>query len=81
MIDLRSRTPTRPGTSPGAAPRLRTCAPRLPEFDRATTYVLYCEFGLKSAHLAELMREDGFDAFHFKGGTRALKGYGDARSN
>ena len=26
-----------------------------------------------SAHLAELMRKTGFDAFHFKGGTRAIR--------
>jgi rhodanese-related sulfurtransferase len=35
--------------------------------------VLYCDLSLMSAHLAELMRKDGFDAFHFKGGTRALR--------
>jgi thiamine biosynthesis protein ThiI len=42
-------------------------------FDRGKTYVLYCEFGLKSAHLAEFMRQEGFDASNFRGGTRALK--------
>jgi thiamine biosynthesis protein ThiI len=41
-------------------------------FDRSKTYVLYCEFGLKSAHLAEFMRKEGFDASNFRGGTRAL---------
>jgi hypothetical protein len=34
--------------------------------------VLCCEFGLLSAHLAELMRREGFDAWHFTGGQRAL---------
>ncbi|MEE9609452.1 MAG: tRNA uracil 4-sulfurtransferase ThiI [Myxococcota bacterium] len=43
-----------------------------PNFDRSVVYVLYCEIGLKSAHLAELMREAGFDAYHFKGGQPAL---------
>ena len=42
-------------------------------FDRTKTYVLYCDLSLMSAHLAELMRKDGFDAFHFKGGTGALR--------
>jgi thiamine biosynthesis protein ThiI len=42
-------------------------------FDRARTYVLTCEFGLKSAHLAELMRREGFEAYDFKGGVRALR--------
>jgi thiamine biosynthesis protein ThiI len=44
-----------------------------PSFERGRSYVLYCDFGLMSAHLAELMRKDGFDASHFKGGTRALR--------
>jgi thiamine biosynthesis protein ThiI len=41
-------------------------------FDRAPTWVLYCEVGLKSAHLAELMREAGFTAYHVPGGAREL---------
>ncbi len=44
-----------------------------PSFDRAKSYLLYCDFGLLSAHLAEMMRKGGFRAFHFKGGTRALR--------
>jgi len=41
-------------------------------------YVLYCEFGLKSAHLAELMRREGFDAVHFKRGLSELLRYARA---
>jgi thiamine biosynthesis protein ThiI len=44
-----------------------------PSFDRSQIYVLYCELGLKSAHLAELMCKEGFRAYHFKGGLRALQ--------
>jgi thiamine biosynthesis protein ThiI len=44
-----------------------------PSFDRSRTYLLYCDFGLLSAHLAEMMRKAGFRAWHFKGGTRALR--------
>jgi thiamine biosynthesis protein ThiI len=43
-----------------------------PSFDRSQTYVLACEFGLLSAHLAERMRGEGFDVYHFRGGQRAL---------
>lgn len=43
-----------------------------PSLDRSRTYVLCCEFGLLSAHLAEHMRREGFDAWHFSGGQRAL---------
>jgi thiamine biosynthesis protein ThiI len=35
-------------------------------------YVLYCEFGLKSGHLAELMQREGLEARHFAGGLKAL---------
>ena len=42
-----------------------------PHFDKAQRYVVYCEFGLKSAHLSEQMREAGFDVRHFG------RGFGD----
>jgi thiamine biosynthesis protein ThiI len=48
-------------------------------FDRGKSYVLYCEFGLKSAHLAELMRKAGFDAAHFKEGLSELVAYARAQ--
>jgi len=44
-----------------------------PSFDPARRYVIYCEFGLQSAFLAERMRKAGFQAFHVRGGSRALK--------
>lgn len=50
-----------------------------PSFGRDREYVVYCEYGLKSAHLAEQMREAGLLAHHFRGGTRALRrAVGDA---
>ncbi len=39
-------------------------------FDPEKTYVLYCEFGLKSAHLAELMRQHGLRAVRLSSGPR-----------
>ena len=39
-----------------------------PSFDSGQRYVLYCEFGLKSAHLADLMRRAGLNARHISGG-------------
>src|SRR5262249_54912044 len=44
-----------------------------PSFDRAQRYVLSCELGLLSAHLAALMRKEGFEAWQLRGGTRALR--------
>jgi len=45
---------------------------RFRDLDRDATYVLYCEVGLKSAHLAELMQQAGYRAFHLPGGVRDL---------
>ncbi len=47
-------------------------------FDPAQRYVLYCEFGLKSAHLADLMRRVGLNACHLSGGLRQARRLADA---
>ncbi len=74
VIDLRSRAEYDSWHHPEA---LRMDFPRAvtayPSFDRSRAYVLYCEVGLKSAHLAEFMRREGFEAHHFRGGVRALR--------
>jgi thiamine biosynthesis protein ThiI len=44
-----------------------------PSFDPVRRYVIYCEFGLQSAFLAERMRKAGLQAFHVRGGSRALR--------
>jgi thiamine biosynthesis protein ThiI len=43
-----------------------------PHFDATQRYVVYCEFGLKSAHLADRMRAAGLDAQHVRGGEKAV---------
>jgi thiamine biosynthesis protein ThiI len=48
--------------------------------DRDRIYVVYCELGLKSAHLAYRMRQAGLDAFNFRGGLRPLLAYAAARA-
>jgi len=73
VIDLRSRTAFAAWHWPGALHL---------DFDRALVahrsfardqrYLLYCEFGLKSAYLAERMRQSGFDASNFRGGLRGI---------
>ncbi len=45
----------------------------VPSLDRSRAYVLYCEFGLMSAHLAELMQREGLRAHHVRGGIRAVR--------
>ncbi len=73
VIDLRSKVAYQNWHYPDAlfmdfAHALRA----IPHLPRDKFYVLYCEFGLKSAHLVEFMREEGFDAAHFKGGAPSL---------
>jgi thiamine biosynthesis protein ThiI len=73
VIDLRSAAAYRGWHYPGALhldlphalAAYRSFAPDRP-------YVLVCEVGLKSAHLAEKMREAGFEAFQFLGGLKGL---------
>ena len=48
-------------------------------FDKAKTYVLYCEIGIKSGQVAERMREAGFKAYNFKGGMKRLLKYAQER--
>jgi len=74
VIDLRSKSEYQGWHWPDAlqldfAQALATYA----KFDRRKTYVLYCEIGLKSAHLAEFMRKEGLHAFHVPGGLKTLK--------
>ena len=73
LIDLRPLAQYREAHHPDALHLdFENAARAYPSFDRSRTYVLSCEFGLLSAHLAERMRGDGFDAYHLSGGQRAL---------
>ncbi len=42
-------------------------------FQRESTYLVVCEIGLKSAHLAELMHQAGYRVHHFRGGLKKLR--------
>lgn len=73
VVDLRSAMGFKSWHYPGAVnlgylealAAYRSFAPGRP-------YVFYCEVGLKSAHLAELMKRAGFQAHHIDGGLKAL---------
>lgn len=74
VIDLRSRPAYDTWHYPDALFMKYAQALRAyPSFRRDTHYVLYCEVGLKSAHLAEVMQEAGFEAHHVRGGVRELE--------
>jgi thiamine biosynthesis protein ThiI len=48
-------------------------APRMKELTKDRTYVLYCEYGTQTAHLAELMQRVGYEAYSFRGGASRLR--------
>ena len=74
LIDLRSKAEYTSWHHPDALwLEFQTAVYAYPSFERGQAYVLVCQYGLMSAHLAERMRKDGFEAFHFRGGTRALR--------
>ena len=49
--------------------------------DRTRTYVVYCELGLKSARVAELMQRAGYEAYGFLGGLSALRRLAETGAN
>ena len=46
---------------------------RLGDLAKEPTYVLFCQFGTRSAQAAEVMQQAGFEAYSFRGGERALR--------
>lgn len=73
VVDLRSREAFAGWHWPGAEHRDYFSALReWSKLDRSRRWVFYCEVGLKSGHLAELMRGDGYQAWHVQGGVRPL---------
>jgi thiamine biosynthesis protein ThiI len=50
-------------------------AARFTDLDKEKTYVLYCAFGVLTAHVAEAMQRAGYEAYSFKGGSRGMMRY------
>ncbi len=74
FIDCRPEVAYREWHAPDALHRSpRSLATHLDQLDEERTYVLYCERGVQSAHVAELMQNSGYDAYSFKGGAPALR--------
>jgi thiamine biosynthesis protein ThiI len=76
VLDLRSKAAYQSWHYPDALfLDFATAVRAYPSMPKDHPYVIYCEFGLKSAHLAELMRREGFRATHFGRGLGDLLGY------
>ena len=69
VIDLRSKAGYQGWHYPGALHLdFDRALAAYAAFDPGGRYVVYCEVGIKSAHLAECMRRRGLDARHVPGG-------------
>jgi thiamine biosynthesis protein ThiI len=76
VLDLRSAVAYSAWHYPGALHLELSAALRaVDSFATDKTYVVYCEIGLKSAHLAYRMREAGLEAYNFHGGLKSLVHY------
>ncbi|MFY9822041.1 MAG: THUMP domain-containing protein [Thermoanaerobaculia bacterium] len=73
LLDLRQKPAYQSWHYPGALHlSLPQALAAYRSFARDRPYVLVCEVGLKSAHLAEAMQEAGFEAYQLKGGLKGL---------
>lgn len=73
VLDLRSKPAWKAWHYPGALHLdFQHALETWRSFERERDYVLVCEVGLKSAHLAEVMRQEGFRSRYFRGGLKEL---------
>ena len=73
VLDLRSKPAFQAWHYPGAVHLdFQHALESWPSFGRDHGYVLVCEVGLKSAHLAEKMQQAGFQAWNFRGGLKEM---------
>ena len=80
VLDLRSKSAYDGWHYPGALFLDFSNALRVyTQLDQSQEYILYCEFGLKSGHLAELMQKEGLRAHHFSGGLSALVAFSNSK--
>ncbi len=73
IVDCRPESQYQAWHYPGAENRdLDTLLTQWGELPKDGIYVFYCSYGLQTAVLAEKMQGAGYQAYTFKGGTRAL---------
>lgn len=73
VLDLRSKSAWQAWHYPGALHLdFHHALETWRSFERDRDYVLVCEVGLKSAHLAEVMKQEGFRSRYFRGGLKEL---------
>jgi thiamine biosynthesis protein ThiI len=81
VLDCREPHHFRAWHYPGAEQwDLAQLAARFRQLDKTRTYVLYCSFGVQTAHLAEAMQRGGYEAYSFRGGVKRLMVYARERA-
>ena len=76
VIDCRESHHYKAWHDPGAEHwDVNELAARFTDLDKEKTYVLYCAFGVLTAHVAEAMQRAGYEAYSFKGGSRGVMRY------
>lgn len=74
VLDLRTPEEYRQWHWPGAERRdERELAGEARDLDREALYLLYCERGTRSAHLAERLQREGLEVYSYRGGAPALQ--------
>ena len=80
VIDCREAHHYKAWHYPGAQHRdINGLAARFTDLNKEKTYVLYCAFGVLTAHLAEAMQRAGYEAYSFKGGSRGVRRYAERK--
>jgi len=75
VIDCRSRAQYEAWHYPGAERRTpREVATHPERLEKEKSYLLYCERGVQTAPVAELLQRSGFEVYSFRGGAPRLRG-------
>ena len=78
VIDCRERHHYQAWHYPGAEHwDVNELAARFTDLDKEKTYILYCAFGVLTAHVAEAMQRAGYEAYSFEGGSRGVRRYAE----
>lgn len=65
---------------PGAERRdLHEVVTQLKKLDKSRSYILYCNYGVQTAHVAELLQRQGYEAYSFRDGLRGIMKYAAAQ--
>ena len=81
VLDCRPEAAYRHWHLPGAEHRDEwELLQRFRELDRDRHYVLYCTYGIQTAHIAEKMQRAGYEAYSFRGGVGGVRRWAESHA-